>query len=47
MANHIHVLLTPFARIRIVTRELKGIAALESLEMHLEPHWSILAGGKF
>jgi putative DNA methylase len=27
MANHIHVLLTPFAHMRIVTRELKGASA--------------------
>ena len=27
MANHIHVLLTPFAQMRIVTRELKGASA--------------------
>jgi putative transposase len=27
MANHIHVLFTPFAQMRIVTRELKGASA--------------------
>ena len=27
MANHIHVLLTPFVQMRLVTRELKGASA--------------------